>query len=196
MIFLHNGNNLVNFHQIWSRDLLIFYFQSNFGQSCLKISTTKKLLWLSFWEISIAFDQPISVVCACMIEYQHVFISVNAMIVIYSWINLVEKLSIYSGIQKPNMCRNSSASGFSATLKPNKFIDTYFKRWQTKTTLWLTAMNLFWAAWVAGVPSAGTVAPEQEKAFREATVVFLGAVLSVIEGKLVDVYSVEAHANL
>ena len=82
------------------------------------------------------------------------------------------------------MCRNFSASGFAAALKPDKFTGTYFKRWQTKTTLWLTAMNVFW---VTGV-STGTIAPEQEKAFKEATVVFLGAVLSVIGDKLVDAY--------
>ena len=38
----------------------------------------------------------VSVVCACMIEYQHVINSVNAMIMIYSWIKLIEKLSIFS----------------------------------------------------------------------------------------------------
>ena len=38
----------------------------------------------------------ISVVCDCMIEYQYAIISVNAMLVIYSWINLIEKLPIYS----------------------------------------------------------------------------------------------------
>ena len=31
-----------------------------------------------------------------MIEYQHVINSVNAMILIYSWIKLIEKLPIYS----------------------------------------------------------------------------------------------------
>jgi len=46
-------------------------------------------------------------------------------------------------------------------------------------------MNVFW---VASVPSTGMIAPEQEKAFKEATVVFLGAVLSVIGDKLVDAY--------
>ena len=77
------------------------------------------------------------------------------------------------------------SNGFAAALKPDKFTGTYFKRWQTKTTLWLTAMNVFW---VAGVPSTTTIAPKQEKTFREATVVFLGAVLSVIGDKLVDAY--------
>src|SRR3990170_1225408 len=106
------------------------------------------------------------------------------MLVIYIWIKLVKKLPIYSAIQKPMMCRNFSASGFTAALKPDKFTGTYFKRWQTKTTLWLTAMNVFW---VTGV-STGTIATEQEKAFKEATDVFLGAVLTVIGDKLVDAY--------
>ena len=40
----------------------------------------------------------VSVVCACMIEYQHVINSVNAMIMImiYSWFKLIEKLPIFS----------------------------------------------------------------------------------------------------
>ena len=46
-------------------------------------------------------------------------------------------------------------------------------------------MNVFW---IAGVTPTGTIAPEQEKEFREATVVFIGAVLSVIGDKLVDAY--------
>ena len=46
-------------------------------------------------------------------------------------------------------------------------------------------MNVFW---VADVTPTGTIAPEQEKAFREATVVFVGCVLSVIGDKLVDAY--------
>ena len=83
----------------------------------------------------------ICVVRACLDQYQYVANSVNAMLVIYLWIKLVEKLPIYSAIQKPIMRRNFSASGFAAALKPDKFTGTYFKRWQTKTTLWLTAMN-------------------------------------------------------
>jgi hypothetical protein len=46
-------------------------------------------------------------------------------------------------------------------------------------------MNVFW---VASVTPTGTIAPEQEKAFREATVIFVGAVLSGIGDKLVDAY--------
>ena len=46
-------------------------------------------------------------------------------------------------------------------------------------------MNMFW---VGGVSLIETIAPEEEKAFREATTIFLGAVLSVIGDKLVDAY--------
>ena len=104
---------------------------------------------------------------------------------IYSWINLIGNLLIFSTIQKPNLCRHFLIQGFAGTLKPASFTGTYFKRWQTKTILWLTAMNVFW---VAGATPTGTITPEQEKAFREATVIFLGVVLSVIGDKLVDAY--------
>ena len=79
----------------------------------------------------------LSTVClvrACLDQSQYVINLVNAMLVIYSWINLIEKLPIYLTIQKPIMCRNFSASGFAAALKPDKFTGTYFKRRQTKTT--------------------------------------------------------------
>ena len=52
----------------------------------------------------------ISVVCACMIEYQYAIISVNSMLLIYSWIILIEKLPIYPAIQKPIICRNFLAA--------------------------------------------------------------------------------------
>lgn len=52
--------------------------------------------------------------------------------------------------------------------------------------LWLTAMGVQGVA--AGSPR-GPLTLEEEKAFREATVVFVGAVLSVLGDKLVDAYS-------
>jgi len=127
----------------------------------------------------------ICVVCARLAQDQYVISLVNAMLVIVLWINLLGKLPIYSTIQKPNVCRNFSSNGFAAALKPDKFTGTFFKRWQTRTTLWLTAMNVFW---VAGVTPTETITPEQEKMFKEATVLFLGAVISVIGDKLVDAY--------
>lgn len=46
-------------------------------------------------------------------------------------------------------------------------------------------MNVYWVA--AGTPE-GTITPEQEKVFKEATTVFVGAILSVTGEKLVDAY--------
>ena len=99
----------------------------------------------------------ICVVHALLDHNQYVINAVHVMLMIYSWINLIGKLPIFSSIQKPNICRSFSNSGFAAALKPSPFTGTYFKRWQTKTTLWLTAMNVFW---VAGVTPTGTIAPE------------------------------------
>ena len=127
----------------------------------------------------------ISLVHGYIIEFQYVISTVYVMLMMYTWINLIEQLLKYSTIQKPNMCRQFSIQGFAAALKPAPFTGTYFNRWQTKTTLWLPVMNVFW---VAGVTPTGMITPEQEKAFRDATVVFVGAVLSVIGDKLVDAY--------
>ena len=46
-------------------------------------------------------------------------------------------------------------------------------------------MNVFW---VVSATPMGTIAPEQEKVFRDATVVYVGATLSVIRDKLVYAY--------
>ena len=114
----------------------------------------------------------VSTIClvrAYIIKIQYVISTAYVMFMIYYWAKLIKQLLNFSTIQKPNVCRSFSNSGFAAALKPSPFTGTYFKRWQTKTVLWLTAMNVFW---VTGV-STGTIAPEQEKAFREATTVFL-----------------------
>ena len=146
------------------------------------------LLFISIFAV-LVICVDVSTIClvyAYTIKFQYVISTVYVMFMIYHWINLIGNLPIFSTIQKPNMCRQFSIQGFAAALKPAPFTGTYFKRWQTKTILWLTAMNVFWDAGVT--PPTGTIAPEQEKAFREATVVFVGAVLSVIRDKLVDVY--------
>ena len=71
----------------------------------------------------------ICVVHALLDHNQYVINAVHVMLMIYSWINLIEKLPIYSSIQKPNVCRSFSNSGFAAALKPSPFTGTYFKRW-------------------------------------------------------------------
>ncbi|KAK1629228.1 hypothetical protein QYE76_003543 [Lolium multiflorum] len=85
------------------------------------------------------------------------------------------------------MCvvKQFSPSGFAAALKPSPFTGSHFKRWQNKTLLWLTAMGVHRVA--EGIPR-GPLTPEEDKAFGDATVIFVGAVLSVLGDKLVDAY--------
>ena len=100
-----------------------------------------------------------SILCsarASMFRYRYEMHTFYAMLTVYSWISLIGKVLISPTIQKPYF-RHFSIQGFAATLKPEKFTGTHFKRWQTRTTLWLTAMNVFW---VGGVSLTETIAPE------------------------------------
>ncbi|KAK1606650.1 hypothetical protein QYE76_030323 [Lolium multiflorum] len=78
-----------------------------------------------------------------------------------------------------------SPSGFAVALKPSPFTGSHFKRWQNKTLLWLTSMGVHRVA--EGTPR-GPLTPEDDKAFGDATVICVGAVLSVLADKLVDAY--------
>lgn len=79
---------------------------------------------------------------ASMLRYRYEMHTFYAMLTVYSWIRLVEKVLIFSTIQNPYF-RHFSTHGFVAALKPEKFTGMHFKRWQTRTTLWLTSMNVF-----------------------------------------------------
>ena len=99
-----------------------------------------------------------SILCsvrASMLRYHYEMHTFYAMLTVYLWISLIEKVLIFPTIQKP-YSRHFSIQGFAATLKPEKFTGTHFKRWQTRTTLWLKTMNVFW---VGGVSLTETIAP-------------------------------------
>ncbi|KAK1644347.1 hypothetical protein QYE76_062152 [Lolium multiflorum] len=115
----------------------------------------------------------------CVVKYA------CASVMLLSVINLIRKLPNNPTIQKPYMHRQFSPSGFAAALKPSPFTGSHFKRWQNKTLLWLTAMGVHRVA--EGIPR-GPLTPEEDKAFGDATVIFVGAVLSVLGDKLVDAY--------
>ena len=67
------------------------------------------------------------IVRAYMLRYRYEMHTVFAMLSIYSWIRLVGKVLIFPTIQK-SYFRHFSAHGFAATLKPEKFTRTHFKR--------------------------------------------------------------------
>ena len=64
---------------------------------------------------------------AHMLSYRYEMHIVFAMLIVYSWIRLVGKVLIFPTIQKPYF-RLFSIQGFAATLKPEKFTGTHFKR--------------------------------------------------------------------
>jgi hypothetical protein len=99
--------------------------------------------------------------------------------------NLIWKMSNISTIQKP-YCRQFpglTMAGLADALKPEKFTGIHFKRWQVKTTLWLTTMNVFHVS--KGKPEGG-LTPEEEKKYDQTNTIFTGAVLSVLVDRLVD----------
>jgi hypothetical protein len=58
-------------------------------------------------------------------------------------INLyITKLLLFPIIQKPK--RHLVMARYSNAMKPEKFTDVNFKRWQTRAQLWLSAMGVFW----------------------------------------------------
>ena len=64
-----------------------------------------------------------SILChvrASMLRYRYEMHTFYAMLIVYSWINLIGKVLIFPTIEKPYF-RHFSIQGFAATLKPKKF---------------------------------------------------------------------------
>jgi hypothetical protein len=120
-------------------------------------------------------------VCACL----HVVKLTSAYVMLTSVIILTQKLLKILTIQIPYMIRKFSSAGFAAMLKPSPFTGAHFKRWQNKTLLWLTTMGVQGIA--DGTP-IGSLTSDEEKAFRVATVLFVGVILNVLGDNLVDAY--------
>ena len=87
-------------------------------------------------------------------------------------------------IQKPYIVDRLSVSSFAASIKPNVFDGSNYKRWRERLTLWLTAMNVMHV--VAGKPEGST--SEDANAFDRADSFFHGAIISVLAENLIDTY--------
>ena len=101
-------------------------------------------------------------------------------------LELIMNLPNIPTIQKPN-CRQFpelTMAGFADALRPDKFTGVHFKRWQVKTTLWLTALKVFHAS--VGAPEG--ITDEDRRKFQEANTMFVGCILSVLADRLCDVY--------
>jgi hypothetical protein len=75
--------------------------------------------------------------------------------------------------------------GFVDVLRPAPFTGVHFKRWQSRVTLWLTAISVFW---VSNGKSKGQLTAEHEKAYEEANTPFVGAVIGALTDHMQDVY--------
>ena len=92
-------------------------------------------------------------------------------------------MSKFLTIQKPNI-RNFSVSGFAATLKPDHFDGSNYKRWRVRMILWLTTMSCYHAT--EEKPEQFT--PEEKQKFLAADNLFRGNVISALDKKYVDNY--------
>jgi hypothetical protein len=79
------------------------------------------------------------------------------------------------------MFRQFSLHGSAAALKLSPFMDSHYKRWRTKTILWLTLIGVHWVS--AGTPR-DPLSPDEDKVSREATMLFVGVILTVLGDKL------------
>lgn len=92
-------------------------------------------------------------------------------------------MSSFLTIQKPYIVDRPSVSSFAASIKPNVFDGSNYKRWRERLT-WLTAMNVMHV--VAGKPEGSK--SEDPSAFDRAESFFRGAIISVLTKNLIDAY--------
>ena len=113
-------------------------------------------------------------------------ISVFLVMFVLLFISLISlgKLLIYSTIQKPYF-RQFTPSGFVASVKPNVFEGTHYKRWRVRAVLWFENMNCYDAT--LGKP-AGDLTPAQEQVFQKTDKLFRAALLSVLGENIVEPY--------
>jgi hypothetical protein len=114
-------------------------------------------------------------------------VSLTVVMLIYlcnSGIKICRKLPRKLTIQKPYLFNRLSVAGFAASIKPNSFDGSNYKRWRERVTLWLTAMNIMHVA--QGKPAESTA--EAGSAFDREDSLFRGAIISVLADNLVDTY--------
>ena len=58
---------------------------------------TVLLIWVDVYTICLVHDYTV--------KFQYVISTICVMILVNTWINIIEQLPIYSTIQKPNLCR-------------------------------------------------------------------------------------------
>nr|AAV44138.1 hypothetcial protein [Oryza sativa Japonica Group] len=85
-----------------------------------------------------------------------------------------------------NLHGSFSVVGFAASLKPDAFDGSNYKRWKARVLLWLTAMQCLFVS--RGKMPKPPLSPEEEAKFEAADCLFCGALISVLTDNIVDVY--------
>ena len=90
--------------------------------------------------------------------------------------------AIFPTVQKLYYC---AMAGPSDVMKPEKFGDENFKRWQTRVKFWLMSMNLWW---VISPTVERPLTQEQQRDFEVSSDTAMGCLLSLMTDQLCDIY--------
>ena len=138
----------------------------------------------------IAYMFSVSMLLFMLVNTSSMF-EINMLVAIVVMLNILELimelLPNYSTIQKPyyRQFPELSMAGFADAMRPEKFTGVSFKRWQVKCQLWLMALKIFHVS--KGMPE-GTISEQDQEKFRYDNTAFRGCILSVLDGRLCDVY--------
>jgi hypothetical protein len=85
-------------------------------------------------DLSSTFDSTIVSICNLLFIF-----------IIYFWIKKL-KVLIFLTLQKPYFMHFSFMARFINALRPALVPSVHFKRWQSRVTLWLIVMGVFWVS--------------------------------------------------
>jgi hypothetical protein len=105
--------------------------------------------------------------CTCFVLTGSLIFVMNLLII--SGIKMYRKLPNCLTIQKPYIVDRLSVTSFAATLKPNVFDGSNYKRWKQRVTYWLTAMSIMHV--IQGKPEQ--FSPEEERLSRQPITCFV-----------------------
>ena len=116
-----------------------------------------------------------------------IHILVASIVMLYILELIMEIMPNCSTIQKPNCSQfpELSMTNLSDAMRPKKFVGTRFKRWHVNSQLWLQSMKV-WDIISNGLHEGAT--DEVQNKFKEANTNFICSILSVLDGRLCDVY--------
>ena len=98
---------------------------------------------------------------ASMLWYSYEMHTFYAMLTVYSWISIIEKVLIFPTIQK-TYYRQLTPSGFATSMRPPMFEGIHYKRWRVRAVLLFQTISCYDAT--LGKPE-GELDAQQAQAF-------------------------------